>query len=196
MLSEGNNPDRTRAGRFQREQKFASLVIGGMKADDAYVKAFNIDMEGATPTQRRGIKFRSERLCRSEYVQNQIRVASSIISSGAIEKAGADPGKVLKEMMRIVEKGEKESDRIAAGKVVLSALGADAPKENKARHLTVNVVTLDANSLINAFAGHGNLTGECHSAIPLLPEAVSSEVVAGAPERSEAAGAGQSQKVG
>jgi hypothetical protein len=181
----------TKVKTHERLRKFTSLCIKGIDEGKAYCEAYGYEFDHADPKK---LSAAVDKIKKLAYFQDQKKIAAAMVNSEMLEKHGIKAGEILGELKRIALNSEKDSDRISAGKVILAAIGADAPKQDQSTHLTINLVKFDGNythPLDRITSGITPPSGERHSAVQISATPVSDGLVAGAGQGSETDGAGQ-----
>ena len=170
------NPNLSKAKANERLRKYCAGIIRGEKEEASYCKAYGYDINEVDVSK---VKAMCDRLNKLAYVRDQIHQAAAMVDSATLEKHGINAAEILKKLKNTALHAEKDSDSTAAAKVLLSAIGADAPKQNQSTHLTINVVKFGDTHLVNGSSSPVPQRGERYSTLQIHPTIVSEAVVEG-----------------
>jgi hypothetical protein len=188
------NKNLTKAKANERLRKYVSYLVAGKPSNNAYCDAYGYDINDVDIKK---VEAQVSRLDKLAYVQEQLKQAAAMVETATLERYGIKAGEMLKELRNIALNGLKDSDRIAAIKAILSAIGADAPKQNKSTHLTVNVVNFGTNtSPIDGSSCIGRTRGERYSTLQIPAETIPNSILASIAVGEEASRPSESPKVG
>jgi hypothetical protein len=167
------NPNLVKAKAQDRLRKYCAGIIRGETDVASYCKAYGYDINEVDINK---VKTMCERLDKLAYVRDQVHQAAAMVDSATLEKHGINAGEILKKLKDTALHAEKDSDSTAACKVLLAAIGADAPKQNQSTHLTINVVKFGDTNLINGGSSSLPQRGERYSTLQIhttpIPEAI------------------------
>jgi hypothetical protein len=168
------NPNLSKAKANERLRKYAAGIIRGETEEASYCKAYGYDINEVDLSK---VKAMCDRVNKLAYVRDQIHQAAAMVDSATLEKHGISAGEILKKLKNTALHAEKDSDSTAAAKVLLSAIGADAPKQNQSTHLTINVVKFGDTNLVNGGSSPLPQRGERYSTLQIHSQAVSEAIV-------------------